>query len=116
MLTSEISDDVIIYSFDKTDKLNTVNSETLKKEISGHFNKRGTRVILDLGNIVFIDSSGFAALLSILRNVRSNSGIFCLCNITPDVMSLFRLLQLHRIFQIFDNRKECLESFDQSQK
>ena len=86
MLNSEISNDVIVYSFDQVNKLNAVISENVKYEIGRHYEKHGTRLILDLGNIRFVDSSGFGALLSVMKKARSNKGIFRICNIYPDVM------------------------------
>ncbi len=112
MINSEISNDVIVCSFEQSNKLNALISENVKYEIGRHYEKAGTKVILDLGNILFVDSSGFGALLSVMKKARSNKGIFKICNIAPDVMALFKLLQLHTIFEIYENRKECLESFN----
>ncbi len=111
MVKSEFSDGVIICSFDKTNKLNAVNSEEVKTEVGRHFDNPGAKVIMNLGNIGFIDSSGFGALLSVLKKARGNSGSLCLCCITPDVMSLFRLLQLHNIFKMCESEEECTKSF-----
>ncbi len=110
MLKSENLNGVIVYEFDQKDKLNAVISEDLKEEVGRHFEKPGTKLILGLGNIAFIDSSGFGALLSIMKKAKSNSGIFHIYNITPDVMSLFRLLQLHNVFKIYDTREDCVKS------
>ena len=111
MLKSETVNGLIVYEFDQRNKLNAVISEDLKKEVVRHFEKPDTRLILDLGNIAFIDSSGFGALLSIMKKARSNSGVFSICNIVPDVMSLFKLLQLHNVFDMYESREECLRSF-----
>ncbi len=111
MLKSERSDGVIVCSFELTNKLNSINSDAVKKEAGGHFEVPGTRLIMDLGNISFIDSSGFGALLSLMRSARTNSGMLLICNITPGVMKVFRLLQLDKVFEIYDSREECLKSF-----
>ncbi len=111
MLNFEISDDVIVYSFDQSNKLNASVSEKIKSQIGRHFEKPGTKLVLDLENISFVDSSGFSALLSVMRKARSNSGQFRICNISPDVMKLFKLLQLHNVFEICCNREECRKSF-----
>ncbi len=110
MVKSEVSDGVIICSFDQTTKLNAVNSEEVKEEINRFFNDPGTKLILDLGNINFIDSSGFGVLLSVMKKAGKNSGEFRICCITPNVMELFRLLQLHTIFHLCDTREECMKS------
>jgi anti-sigma B factor antagonist len=111
MLKSEISGDINVCSFDQNYKLNAIISESVKKDVGQYFETPDTRLVLDLGNISFIDSSGFGALLSIMKKARNNSGIFRLCNPVPEVESLFKLLQLHTIFDIYGSREECLKSF-----
>jgi anti-sigma B factor antagonist len=111
MIKTEFSDDVVICSFDQINKLNAVNAEEIKAEIGRYFEKPHTKLILDLGNISFIDSSGFGILLSIMKKAKNNSGSFGICCVKPDVMALFRLLQLHNVFSIFNSTEECKKSF-----
>lgn len=111
MLKSEALNGVTVYEFDEKNKLNAVISEDVKEEVGRHFEKPGTKLILDLNNIAFVDSSGFGALLSIMKKAKSNSGTFRICNIANDVMSLFKLLQLHNVFEIYESKEECLKSF-----
>jgi anti-sigma B factor antagonist len=111
MLKSETSGEIIICSFDQSNKLNAMNSESVKAEAGNFFETAHARLILDMENIVFIDSSGFGALLSILKKARKNDGIFKICSLSPEVKALFKLLQLHTVFEIFENREECLKSY-----
>jgi len=111
MITTGILNDITVCSFDQSNKLNALISEEVKREVGKNFDKPDTKLILDLKNIGFADSSGFGALLSIMRSAKNNSGIFRICNIAPDVMKVFRLLQLHKVFEIYDNLEDCLESF-----
>lgn len=110
MVKSEFSNGIITCSFDQVNKLNAVNSEEVKTEVGRHFDNPGAKVIMNLANIGFIDSSGFGALLSVLRKARGNSGSLCICCVKPDVMSLFKLLQLHNIFKICESEEECRQS------
>ncbi len=114
MVKSEFSDGVIICSFDQPGKLNAINSEEAKSEIGRHFDDPGARLILDLKNINFIDSSGFGALLSIMKRARNNNGTLFICNIKPDVMVLFKLLQLHQVFNLGESVEECKKKIEQT--
>jgi len=111
MVKTEISGDVTVCSFEDTNKLNALVSEQVKKEIGGIFDKSGAKVIIDMDNIAFIDSSGFSALISILRKARNNNGVLHLCNISPEMMKLFNLLQLHNVFHICPDRNDCIKGF-----
>ncbi|MBS3806181.1 MAG: STAS domain-containing protein [Bacteroidales bacterium] len=111
MLKSEIKNGVEVLSFDNVSKLNILVAQSLKEEISQYLNKEGKNIVLNLDGIEYVDSSGFGALLSILRNSKNNNSNFKICNVSQDVMELVKLLQLHNVFEIHDNVEECVASF-----
>lgn len=111
MLKSETRNGIEILSFENVSKLNILVAQSLKEEIAQYLNKPGKKLILNLDGIEYIDSSGFGALLSILRNAKNNDSTFKICNISPDVMELVKLLQLHNVFEIHDTVEECIDSF-----
>ena len=111
MLQSENRNGVEILSFENVSKLNILVAQSLKEEMAQYLNKRGKNLVLNLEGIEYIDSSGFGALLSILRNAKNNNSTFKVCNISPDVMELVKLLQLHNVFEIYDSVDECVQSF-----
>ncbi|MBP1669460.1 MAG: rsbV [Bacteroidetes bacterium] len=112
MLKTERINNVIIVRFDNIDRFNALITEPVKEDMKSLFNKPDTRLILNLKGIRFIDSSGFGVFLSILKTANNNHGQFKLCNIEPEVMELFRLLQLHNVFEIHNNLEDCIKSFN----
>jgi anti-sigma B factor antagonist len=112
MLKTERINNVIIVRFDNIDRFNALITEPVKEDMKSLFNKPDTRLILNLEGIRFIDSSGFGVFLSILKTANNNHGQFKLCNIEPEVMELFRLLQLHNVFEIHNNLEDCVKSFN----
>lgn len=112
MLQNETKNGVEILSFDNINKLNILISQTLKEDVAQYLTKANTKLILSLEGIEYVDSSGFGALLSILRNAKNNDSQFKICNVSSDVMELIKLLQLHNVFDICDNIDECLKTFE----
>ncbi|MFO7842908.1 MAG: STAS domain-containing protein [Bacteroidales bacterium] len=112
MLKNETKNGVEILSFDNINKLNILIAQTLKEEVAQYLTKANTKLILNLEGIEYVDSSGFGALLSILRNAKNNDSQFKICNVSSDVMELVKLLQLHNVFDICDNIDDCLNSFE----
>jgi anti-sigma B factor antagonist len=112
MLKTDKINNVVIVRFDNIDRFNALITEPVKEELKSLFNKPDTRLILNLEGIRFIDSSGFGVFLSILKTANNNHGQFKLCNIETEVMELFRLLQLHNVFEIHNNLEECISSFN----
>jgi anti-sigma B factor antagonist len=111
MLKTEKINNVHVVSFDNIARFNALISEPVKEELVNLFNKPNTKVVLDLKGVSFIDSSGFGVFLSVMKTANNNYGYFKICNIHPEVMELFKLLQLHNVFEIYNNLDDCLKSF-----
>ena len=112
MLKYESKNGIEILTFDNVNKLNILISQSLKEEVAQYLTKANTKLILNLEGIEYIDSSGFGALLSILRNAKNNDSQFKICNISSDVMELKKLLQLHNVFDICNSVDECINTFE----
>jgi anti-sigma B factor antagonist len=111
MLKIEKINNIIVARFDNIDRFNALITEPVKEDLKSFFNAPGTKLILNLEGIKYIDSSGFGVFLSILKAANNNQGIFRICSISAEIMELFKLLQLNNIFTLYPNLDECLSSF-----
>jgi anti-sigma B factor antagonist len=66
------------------------------------------RLALNLGAIRYIDSSGIATLVEVLRDSQRLQKEFVLFGLSPKVMQVFRLTHVIRIFRVFDTEQEAL--------
>lgn len=112
MLKHESNNGIEILSFDNVSKLNILIAQSLKEEVAQYLTNANTKLILNLEGVEYVDSSGFGALLSILRNAKNNDSQFKLCNMSPEVMELVKLLQLHNVFDIYNSIDQCVETFE----
>lgn len=112
MLKTEKINNVTVVKFNDVDRFNALIVEPVKEQLKSFFNKPDTRLALSLENIKFVDSSGFGVFLSIMKTAKSNHGQFKICDIKPEVLELFKLLQLHNIFDLHENLEECVKSFN----
>jgi anti-sigma B factor antagonist len=69
------------------------------------------RLVLDLGQVQFIDSSGCGAILSCLKALTGHGGDLKLCRITPTVRNVFKLIRLDKICDLFDTRDAAVRAF-----
>ena len=69
-----------------------------------------TRLVLDLEQVRYIDSTGLAAILSCLRHLNANEGDLKLCGLSRPVRTLFELARMHRLFEIFPDRDEAVRA------
>jgi len=111
MLKTETSNGIVVVSFDNVNRFNALIAEPVKEQMKSYFVKPNTKLILNMEGIDFVDSTGFGVFLSIMKTANNNYGFFKICNISPGVMELFKLLQLHNVFEIYNTKEDCLKSF-----
>lgn len=112
MIESKNIEDILVVSLPDTNRFNSPNTETVKEELREIFTKANVDMVFSLEGINFIDSSGFGVFLAALKAAGNNYGRFKICNVSPGVMELFKLLQLHHVFEIYDGLEACLKSFE----
>ncbi len=110
MIDVEKINDVMVISFSESSKLNVTVTQKIKTEIIKAITPNA-KVALNLSGISYIDSTGFGMLLSILRHCKNSNASLKLCNISPEVMELVKLLQLQTVFDIRESVDECIKSF-----
>ena len=66
------------------------------------------RIILDMAQVNFIDSSGMGALVGGLRGVAKEGGEIRIAGLIPEVHTIFELTRLHRIFDIYETTAAAL--------
>lgn len=109
MINIEKKGKIEIISFN-VNKINALITDDIRDSVNKVFDNSNSKVIIDLNGVEYIDSSGFGCFLSIMRAARNNYGILKFANPEPGVMELFRALNLHTVFQIYDDLDECLRS------
>jgi len=68
------------------------------------------RIVIDLGDVEFIDSAGIGTLISCLRACGERQGQLRLCRLNRPVQALFELMRMHRIFEVHDDSAAARES------
>ncbi|MBN1181199.1 MAG: STAS domain-containing protein [Bacteroidales bacterium] len=111
MLTTERINGVLVVSFNNVSRFNALIAEPVKEELKKLLSNPNTDLILNLDGVKFVDSSGFGVFLSAMKTANNNSGSFKLCNIASEVMELFKLLQLHNVFEIYNTLDDCIKSY-----
>ena len=72
------------------------------------------RIVLDLGGVKWMNSSGLGALMSSLTTIRNAGGDLKLSSVAEKVESLLMITQLLKIFKTFDTIDSAVKSFHES--
>lgn len=65
-------------------------------------------VVIDMGELGFVDSSGLGALIACLRNVRGRGGELSLVRLRKPVRALFELMRMDQVFTLHDSVEAAL--------
>jgi anti-sigma B factor antagonist len=109
-LSTDQKEGVTIIRFEEESSLDAGNSMEFRAEIATSL-AQNDKVIIDLGNAIFIDSSGIGALVAISREFSKKGGELRLMALTPAVQTVFEITRLYRFFEIYDTEEEALASF-----
>ena len=72
-------------------------------------NKQPKIILVDLEEVVFMDSAGLGGLVAILKQVRLSGSEFCLCSLSEQIKIIFDLTKMGNVFKIFASYKEFQE-------
>ena len=69
------------------------------------------KLLLNLGEVSFVDSSGLGAIVGTRSSVQSKGGKLKLLNLTSRVQDLLVTTKLEMVFETFESEHEALRSF-----
>jgi len=91
------------------ERIDAHNSAELKEYILNNIKQGEVNIIVQLEQVRFIDSSGLGALLAGFKNAERKSGKLVLANLQPQVLSMFELTRLNRVFEIYADLEEVFD-------
>jgi anti-sigma B factor antagonist len=69
------------------------------------------KILLNLGDVAYVDSSGIGELVSSYTTTNNNGGQLKLLNLTKKIQDLLMITKLLTVFETFDNEDSALASF-----
>ena len=78
------------------------------RELLGQGHKK---ILLNLGDVTYIDSSGIGELVSGFTSVRNQGGELKLLNLTKKVHDLLQITKLYTVFDIKDDEASAIAAF-----
>ncbi|MEW6126198.1 MAG: STAS domain-containing protein [Acidobacteriota bacterium] len=69
------------------------------------------RILLNLGDVSYIDSAGLGALISCYATTKREGGSLKLMNLTKRVQDLLTITKLITVFDCYDSEREAIDSY-----
>ncbi|HBY63633.1 MAG TPA: anti-sigma factor antagonist [Solibacterales bacterium] len=73
--------------------------------------KGDKKILLNLGDVSYIDSSGIGELVSAFTTVTNHGGILKLLNLTKRVQDLLQITKLYTVFEVHEDEAAAVRSY-----
>jgi anti-sigma B factor antagonist len=87
-------------------------SVALRNAIRRLLGEGKNKILLNLGGVGYIDSSGIGELVSSFTAVNKEGGTLKLLNLTQKIQDLLAITKLLTVFDVFDSEGDALGSFN----
>jgi anti-sigma B factor antagonist len=87
-------------------------SSVVRDTVKDLLGKGQKKILLNLGNINYIDSSGIGELVSAFTSVRNQGGELKLLHLTKKVHDLLQITKLYTVFHVLDDEAGAIAAFN----
>ena len=109
-LKEKIENGVAVLSL-KGELLGEPDTTTIREKIHSLVSDQVKQVVLDLGGVSYMNSSGLGTLIAALTTVRNSGGDLRLARVEGKVQNLFVMTQLVKVFDTYETVDRALSSF-----
>jgi anti-sigma B factor antagonist len=85
--------------------------DRLRDTLADLMSSGDTRVVLDLSEVPWIDSSGIGLLVKILTSAKQKGGSIKLLNPSKFTVQTLKMICLLELFEVFDDQEKAVSSF-----
>lgn len=109
-MTSEVNGEIQIVTVDESriDAAAAIQFKETMRELTA---QAQCPVVLNLENVEFIDSSGLGAIVATMKQLGSERPLH-LSGLTPIVAKVFALTRMEKVFRIFADPQEAVQSYE----
>jgi anti-sigma B factor antagonist len=86
-------------------------SVVLRDQVRDLLAKGQKKILLNMAEVTYIDSSGIGELVSAFTTVRNQAGELKLLNLTKKVHDLLQITKLYTVFDVKDDEAAAISSF-----
>jgi anti-sigma B factor antagonist len=85
-------------------------SSALREKVKSLLREGKKNILLNLGNVTLIDSSGLGALVAAYSSAKSGGASLRLCNLGSRSNELLQITKLYTVFEVSDTEEDALRA------
>ena len=109
-LTEREQNGVVVITLEG-DMMGGPGATLLSEKLKDHLKAEQKRFVVNMSQIEWMNSSGLGILMGGLTTVRQQGGVLKLAHVTEKIQELLRITKLNRVFDVFSEEAEAIESF-----
>ncbi len=113
LAVDERAGEVAVIGWTEPSVLDASNVMQLRERV-GEVERDRSRIVFDMSQVEFIDSSAIGALVGFMRKARADGGDVKLAGLSPDIETIFELTRLQKVFAIHTSVDEAVQDFEVS--
>lgn len=112
-ITEQTYGDILV-EFIKFERATIKEADLLKDNLAKAIISGFKKIIVDLSEVEYIDSTFLGVLVSALKRVTKEHGDIRLIGFKPAVHAMFELTRMFRVFQTYSDLHKAIKSFTES--
>lgn len=109
-LTDRVQDGVVILQ-PKGKIMGGPDASLLHDKLYEYLKQDMRKVVIDLKDVDWMNSTGLGILISGYTTLRNNNGVLKLANVTEKIQSLLTITKLVTVFESYDSVEEAVKTF-----
>jgi anti-sigma B factor antagonist len=93
-------------------RLDLVSSGDAKQQMVEAVERGQRRLVVDMANVDFVDSSGLGAIIGVLKAARQAGGDLRIARATSQLRSILKLTMLDRVLRPYETVEEALFGYE----
>jgi len=87
-------------------------TSVLRDTVKDLLGKGHKKILLNLGDVNYIDSTGIGELVSAYASVRNQGGEMKLLRVTKKVRDVLQIMRLYTVFHVLDDESAAIAAFN----
>ena len=112
-ITNQSTGEVLVLGFTDTKILDSQRIEVVGRELQEAVPQAGhKKLLLNFRGVSFMSSAMITKLVMLNKGCKAQGVALKFCEVSPNVMEVFKITKLNKLFDIQDSEEKALASFD----
>lgn len=112
-LRTQVIEDVLVVYFTDAKILDEARITQIGQELMSAVASAGQnkKMVVNFQGVQFMSSAMIGKLVLLNKKCKTEEVVLKMCNISPNVLEVFKITKLNKVFEIFDTEEKALQSF-----